>query len=80
MDSQDLALLAISHGTSWENNAMSIRDNGFVPSSNGLLGPGIYVGRTEKALGFAKSQHRHGSDCGGLVEVAVVIRTVIPSL
>jgi hypothetical protein len=65
--------LRFSHGTSWEN-AVSIREHGFATSADGCLGPGIYVGRTDKALNFAKSAIRHGGNCGGLVEVAVTIR------
>ena len=65
--------LRFSHGTSWEN-AQSILANGFTPSSVGCLGPGVYVGRTDKALRFARNGNRHGGDCGGLVEVSVTIR------
>ena len=65
--------LRFSHGTSWEN-AQAISRSGFEPSATGCLGPGIYVGRTDKALRFARNSARHGGDCGGLVEVAVTIR------
>ena len=45
--------LVFFHGTSWAN-AQSIRADGFIPSQAGCLGPGIYVGRCDKALRFAR--------------------------
>ena len=56
--------LIFFHGTSWEN-AESIQQDGFIPSEAGCLGPGIYVGRFDKALRFARDAERHGSDVGG---------------
>ena len=35
------------HGTSW-NVAQLIRDNGFNPSVDGMLGSGVYLSRDEK--------------------------------
>ena len=65
--------LILFHGTSWEN-AESIERDGFVPSEAGCLGPGIYVGRCDKALRFARDAARHGGMEGGLVKVRVTIR------
>ena len=65
--------LVFFHGTSWEN-AQAIEKDGFVPSEVGCLGPGIYVGRCDKALRFARDADRHGGDAGGLVKVRVTIR------
>ena len=61
------------HGTSWEN-ALRIESDGFDPSTEGCLGPGVYVGRADKAIGFARSGWRHGGASGGLVEARVTIR------
>ena len=62
------------HGTSWEI-AQTIEREGFRESSDGCLGPGVYVGREDKALRFAKDQERHGGDEGGLIKVEVRIRS-----
>ena len=58
------------HGTSWEN-AKQIYRNGFIESDDGLLGPGVYVAREDKALKFARDTHRHQGTEGGLIEVLV---------
>ena len=60
------------HGTSWEN-ALRIESDGFDPSTEGRLGPGVYVGRADKAIGFARSGERHRGTRGGLVEAEVTI-------
>ena len=60
------------HGTSWEN-ALRIDSRGFEPSGDGCLGAGVYVGRAEKAIGFAQSGERHGGESGGLVQAEVTI-------
>ena len=60
------------HGISWEN-ALRIQSHGFVPSDGGCLGPDVYVGRADKALGFAQSGGRHRGASGGLVEAEVTI-------
>ena len=65
--------LVFFHGTSWEN-ASSIEHDGFVPSEAGCLGPGVYVGRCDKALRFARDAQRHGGEEGGLVKIRVTIR------
>jgi len=64
--------LRFFHGTSWQN-ALRIQSDGFDPSDDGCLGPGVYVGRADKAIGFAQSGSRHGSASGGLVEAEVTI-------
>ena len=51
------------HGTSWER-AQIIKREGFKASSDGCLGPGIYVGREDKARRFARDKARHGGDAG----------------
>jgi hypothetical protein len=56
------------HGTSWDK-ARQIEKHGFVASTEGCLGPGIYVARYEKADRFAKEFTRHKGCVGGLVEV-----------
>jgi hypothetical protein len=61
------------HGTSW-TRAQKIARDGFIGSSDGLLGPGIYVAREDKARRFAEEAERHGSSAGGLVEVIVSFR------
>ena len=60
------------HGTSWEI-ALRIQSDGFDPSVDGRLGPGVYVGRADKAIGFAQSGWRHGGASGGLVQAEVRI-------
>ena len=58
------------HGTSWEL-AQAIEREGFLKSSDGCLGPGVYVGREGKALRFARDGSRHGGNAGGLIKVKV---------
>ena len=61
------------HGTSWEAAERILRE-GFQPSTEGCLGPGIYVARREKAERFARDENqRHGEVMGGLVEVLVTV-------
>ena len=62
--------LKLYHGTSLEN-AERIKRDGFLPSSHGCLGPGVYVGHMHKALRFAQDGSRHGALQGGLIEVLV---------
>jgi hypothetical protein len=51
--------------------ATTIERDGFLPSTNGCLGRGVYVAREEKARRFAQQRAREtGSSCGGLVEHA----------
>ena len=58
------------HGTSWEG-AQQIQREGFRPSADGCLGPGVYVARREKAERFARDLFqgagapRHGKYVGG---------------
>lgn len=66
-------VLKLFHGTSWAT-AQKIQREGFIPSSSGLLGPGVYVARQDKATRFAQDKSRHGGSAGGLVEVLVTIR------
>lgn len=66
-------VLKLFHGTSW-TNAQKIQREGFIESSGGLLGSGIYVARQDKATRFAQDNERHGGSAGGLVEVLVTIR------
>ena len=63
------------HGTTWKK-ALSINRAGFIPSSSGCLGPGIYVAREPKARRFAEDTIRHGSAAGGLVSVLVAVKHV----
>ena len=65
--------LKLYHGTSWER-AQQIKQDGFIASQGGCLGPGVYVARRNKALRFAQDKDRHGGSEGGLVEVLVTIR------
>ena len=65
--------LVFFHGTGWES-AQSIKQDGFIPSEAGCLGPGVYVGRCDKALRFARDAARHRQGDGGLVKVTVMIR------
>lgn len=63
--------LKFYHGTSW-NVACEIGKSGFLPSSDGCLGRGIYVAREDKARRFAENSSRHGGDGGsGLIEVII---------
>ena len=64
--------LKLFHGTSWKN-AQSIRSNGFQASREGRLGPGVYLGREDKARRFALDSDWHGGPDGGLVTVLVRI-------
>ena len=61
------------HGTSWKV-AQKILGHGFIESSDGLLGKGIYVAREDKAMRFAKNKNRHKGQHGGLVELRVTVR------
>ena len=58
------------HGTSWKS-AQKIYSEGFRRSQDGLLGPGVYVARRDKALKFAQNSERHGGTAGGLLKVVV---------
>ena len=60
------------HGTSWEK-ALRIQSVGLEPTDHGCLGPGVYVARADKAIGFAQSGWRHEGARGGLVEAKVTI-------
>ena len=62
--------LKLYHGTSWEA-AQIIQRDGFLPSSVGCLGRGVYAGHMPKALRFAQDGSRHGGSEGGLVECLV---------
>ena len=72
--------LKLFHGTSWAN-AQNIQRDGFVASAHGCLGPGVYVGRADKARRFAMGliagaipvtgTPRHGGTAGGLVTVLI---------
>ena len=66
--------LIFFHGTSWEA-AQRVKAEGFQPSVEGCFGPGVYVGRADKATRFAMDTRRHGSDVGGLIECACTIRS-----
>jgi len=46
-----------------------------VESSDGLLGPGIYLAREDKARRFAQDVDRHGSAQGGVVECLVTFHS-----
>jgi hypothetical protein len=61
------------HGTTWPR-ANEIDRNGFIPSSGGCLGQGVYVAREEKATRFARQRAEETGQGGGLVEVVVSIR------
>jgi len=62
------------HGTTW-HAATTIERDGFLPSTNGCLGRGVYVAREEKARRFAQQRAREtGSSYGGLVELLVIVR------
>eukprot|EP00438_Fugacium_kawagutii_P015368 Skav225128 [mRNA] locus=scaffold1056:6372:6962:+ [translate_table: standard] len=58
------------HGTS-QNNAESIRRNGFRPSSEGMLGPGVYISRD---LNKVRRYCRHRA--GAILELKVEVGTV----
>eukprot|EP00961_Rhodomonas_salina_P250279 3383451-Rhodomonas_salina.2 len=57
-------------GTSLKT-AEIIRREGFKPLSGGLLGPGTYVARADKASKFAANCQRHGGDTGAVVKVRI---------
>lgn len=66
--------LTFYHGTGWMK-AQAIQRDGFQLSVVGRLGPGVYVGRSKKALKFARDKfERHGETQGGLLKVVVTIR------
>lgn len=66
--------LKFFHGTSW-NRAMDIGKGGFLPSSDGCLGRGIYVAQKDKATRFAENTYRNGGDGGGgLIEVLITFK------
>ena len=58
------------HGTTWPI-AIEIERNGFIPSSSGCLGYGVYVAREEKATKFARQRAAETGQGGGLVELLV---------
>ena len=64
--------LKFFHGTSWEA-AQLVFAEGFKPSGEGCFGPGVYVGRADKATKFAMNKKRHGADVGGLIECECTI-------
>ena len=60
-------------GTSW-SNAQKIAREGFKPSADGLLGPGVYLtGDVAKAKRFAAENQRHGDEDGCLVKCRVTV-------
>ena len=67
------SVLKLFHGTSWETAKAILRD-GFIESEDGLLGPGVYVAREDKARNFAMDRMRHRGQEGGLVSVLVTVR------
>ena len=71
-DAHSAQRMKLYHGTSWIR-AQKIERDGFVESSTGLLGPGIYLAREDKARRFAEDVDRHGSAQGGLVECLVTV-------
>ena len=62
--------LVLYHGTSTAN-AQLILAHGFKPSPIGLLGPGVYVARGDKAAKFACNCDRHGGTEGTTLTVRV---------
>ena len=48
--------LKLFHGTSWENAKNIKREGKFNVSTDGCLGPGIYVGREDKARRYLHSK------------------------
>uniref|UniRef100_A0A7S0A4G8 PARP catalytic domain-containing protein n=1 Tax=Pyrodinium bahamense TaxID=73915 RepID=A0A7S0A4G8_9DINO len=66
--------MTMYHGTSWAN-AQRIQRDGFKPSADGCLGPGVYFANQDKAIRFAKDTSRHGGE-PALVEVRVCTRTM----
>ena len=69
-DAITMPTMKFYHGTSWEN-AQDIQRNGFQPSADGCLGPGVYLGPYDKAKTFAENFERHGSNVGGLVQCRI---------
>ena len=65
--------LKMYHGTSMERARMIMRA-GLIASTDGCLGPGIYVARKEKALRFALNNGRHGGQENALVTVLIKFR------
>lgn len=65
--------LKFFHGTTWEN-AVQIRGEGFIKSSDGCLGAGVYVCRQEKATKFARKRAQETGQDGGLITVLCSIR------
>jgi hypothetical protein len=61
------------HGTTWPK-ANQILENGFIPSTGGCLGHGIYVAREDKATRFAHQRAEETGQGGGLVELLVTVR------
>lgn len=61
------------HGTSWENAREICREQRFHPSKDGQLGAGVYVGRKDKALGYAQKADRHGGTDGVLLKCEVTV-------
>jgi hypothetical protein len=70
---QEVQRYKFFHGTTWPK-ANEIYHNGFIPSSGGCLGNGIYVAREEKATRFARLRAEETGLVGGLVEVVVSVR------
>lgn len=60
------------HGTSWEN-ARKIAKSGFIESSDGQLGRGVYVAKEDKATRFAENTARHGGTDGVLIKCEVTV-------
>ncbi len=58
--------MRLFHGTSHEN-AMLIQAHGFVASSDGQLGCGVYLAEFEKAARFAQSAQARGKGAGAAV-------------
>ena len=47
--------LRFYHGTSWSKAQLILAQGFVVGAKAGLLGPGVYVGRADKALKFAQN-------------------------
>lgn len=66
--------MLLYHGTT-RNRARSIVAGGFRVSTDGNLGPGVYLCRTlNKAANFARDAHRRVGDGDGAVVLAVELR------
>lgn len=61
------------HGTSWENAQQISREGRLHPSKDGQLGAGVYVGKKEKARGYAENANRHGGTDGALFKCEVTV-------